>query len=146
MISDISISKTPSRNVRRSYYAGIAMRYGYADDQPRAANERVIIVKPTRKAKDVVAADKFAVGQRPGRRLTAPERDPTIMVASAEAVRQLAELYAFLLPRVSTSPSAAVWDAMDDVAGILRGEEPIAMGEGRLDVLRALVRVLSRHA
>jgi len=149
ILPDISISKRPPRDATAAYYAAFAMRHGFADYKMRGMG--IIRIPPAGAYVDHATPDTYGTTGRPSKDGSARDREIDSVKRSIERAReatklisQLRDLHEHLRPRMK--PNAAVRDALDDVETILRGGEPAAMCGGKLDVLRCLVRVLSRHA
>ncbi len=139
------------------YYAAFRRRRGFADSAMRGhcTGENTIVVRPSTDYDETrYDAGKFTAGrERPGRALSARPRVEAAAartmeraVGTAALLNELRHLVEKLRPRIAAEPGAAVRDAMADAENVLRDLDAVAKGEGRADVLRSLVRVLSRHA
>lgn len=125
-----------------NYYAGFSRRYGFADSVPRGHG--YVRVAPVGAITPGSRPEKYANGR-------APPANPSLVASENwKREREIAHLSADLKDvadkvRVGAiAPNRAVRMAMDDAARILAGNEPEARG-GRLDVMRSIIRILSRH-
>ena len=143
-------------NPTETYYAAFKRRHGFADSAMRGQERNIIVAKPVgaHAVDGLTTPDKFSTGMRPARPLSARPKELAHTIASADRANTtsgLLEALADLHPRVafrisSRRTGAAIRDAVLDAEAVLRGEVPAAKGADLADVLRSLVRVLSRHA
>jgi len=159
MIPDISIiGREPSRvaDPTAAYYAAFKRRHGFADNCMRGVERtaNVVTVRPLGDYLDgTCIADKYATKGRPGRppisRLRSGVHAGDALeraVGSAGLLNEIRHLLEQIRPRAARLSGAAIRDAIADAENVLRGNDAAAKGYDKVDVLRSLIRVLSRHA
>ena len=159
MTFDISITgRAPGKvlDPTAAYYAAFKRRHGFADNEMRGrviTAPNVVTVRPIGDYLDGADAGKYAVGGSPGRpaisRLRSGGHADAVLdraIGAAALVNELRNLLERIRPRAARLSSEAIRDAIADAENVLRGLDAVAKGYDKIDVLRSLVRVLSRHA